>query len=208
MTEQEAHQSQKRSVWPWIIAALGLAVVGAVGAVFLRGGTSFAELVEVTERAEGDQIWVDYFVAQDCFFVALAEAGDIELGYEESQDLLTQTDGLARHVDLSLESFDDLRFLPWQSQLTEAREAIVAHYQVWDDHLTDTTAVLSVINSEPSSVVEGFQSFVTLVTEALDPIESTFNEAGEVFREVAGEDSTLLGGLFEPADVSCTRTAI
>ena len=205
--EQPAVVEQRSRRWPWVAAAAVIAV-GLLGFFLIRSGDSFEDLVDVTQQAEGDQIWIDYFVAQDCFFVAVLEDGDIELAFTESQDLLTQTDSLARHVGRSLESFAGLRFGPARGELERAREAIVAHYEVWDDHLAETAQVLAAINSEPSSVVAGAQSFAELASAAFEPIEATFNEAGAEFREAAGEDQTALENLFEPADVSCTRTAV
>ena len=104
--------------------------------------------------------------------------------------------------------FAGLRFGPTGGGLERAREAIVAHYEVWEDHLAETAQVLAEVNSEPSSVVAGAQSFAELASAAFEPIEATFNEAGAEFREAAGDDQTALANLFEPADVSCTRTAV
>ena len=194
------------------VVAIALVVIGAGLWLALRslGRASFESLVTVTRDAEGDQIWLDYFIAQDCLVDAVVEAGDIELGFTESQDLLDRTDALARHVTASLDRFAELGIRPWEGPLLAAREAIVGHYQVWESHLAETATVLQGINSEPSSIISGVQTWINLVVEASEPIEQTFNDAGTAFEEAASNEEQLasIESLFIPADVSCTRTAI
>jgi hypothetical protein len=194
------------------ITAVALVVIGA-GVWFALtslGRSSFESLVTVTREAEGDQIWLDYFIAQDCLVDAVVETGDLELGFSESQDLLDQTDSLARHVSASLGRFAELGIQPWEGSLLAAREAIVGHYEVWKNHLAETATVLQGINSEPSSILSGVQTWINLVVEAAEPIEQTFNDAGAAFEEAAATEEQLasIESLFIPADVACTRTAV
>lgn len=193
-----------------VAVALVLVGVGLWLALGALGRSSFETLVTVTREAEGDQIWLDYFTAQDCLVDAVVEAGDLELGFTESQDLLGQTDALSRHVDASLDRFAELGIQPWQGPLLAAREAIVGHYEVWESHLAETATVLQGINSEPSSILQGVQTWINLVVEAAEPIEQTFNDAGTAFEEAAASEEQLasIATLFIPADVACTRTAV
>ncbi|HKZ20657.1 MAG TPA: hypothetical protein VJQ57_11155 [Acidimicrobiia bacterium] len=195
-----------------VVIAIALVLVGvglwlALGSL---GRSSFESLVTLTREAEGDQIWLDYFIAQDCLVDAVVETGDLELGFTESQDLLDQTDALSRHVNASLDRFAEVGIQPWQGPVLAAREAIVAHYEVWENHLAESATVLQGINSEPSSILQGVQTWINLVVEATEPIEQTFNDAGAAFEEAAsnGEQSASIETLFVPADVACTRTAV
>jgi hypothetical protein len=99
---------------------------------------------------------------------------------------------------------------PWQGPVLAAREAIVAHYEVWENHLAESATVLQGINSEPSSILQGVQTWINLVVEATEPIEQTFNDAGAAFEEAASNEEQLasIETLFVPADVACTRTAV
>ncbi|HJU81294.1 MAG TPA: hypothetical protein VJ796_06045 [Acidimicrobiia bacterium] len=195
-----------------VVIAIALVLVGiglwlALGSL---GRSSFESLVTVTREAEGDQIWLDYFIAQDCLVDAVVETGDLELGFTESQDLLDQTDALSRHVNASLDRFSEVGIQPWQGPVLAAREAIVAHYEVWENHLAESATVLQGINSEPSSILQGVQTWINLVVEATEPIEQTFNDAGAAFEEAASNEEQLasIETLFVPADVACTRTAV
>ena len=193
-----------------VAIALVLVGVGLWLALGSLGRSSFESLVTLTREAEGDQIWLDYFIAQDCLVDAVVETGDLELGFTESQDLLEQTDALSRHVDASLDGFAQLGIQPWQGPVLAAREAIVAHYGVWENHLAESATVLQGINSEPSSILQGVQTWINLVVEATEPIEQTFNDAGAAFEEAAASEEQLasIESLFVPADVTCTRTAV
>jgi hypothetical protein len=124
--------------------------------------------------------------------------------------LLDQTDSLARHVAASLDRLAGLGIQPWEGPLLAAREAIVGHYKVWENHLAETATVLQGINSEPSSILSGVQTWINLVVEAAEPIEQTFNDAGAAFEEAAATEEQLasIESLFIPADVACTRTAV
>jgi hypothetical protein len=193
-----------------VVIALVLVGVGLWLALGSLGRSSFESLVTVTREAEGDQIWLDYFIAQDCLVDAVVETGDLELGFAESQDLLDQTDALSRHVNASLDRFAELGIQPWHGPVLAAREAIVAHYEVWEDHLAESATVLQGIDSEPSSILQGVQTWINLVVEATEPIEQTFNDAGSAFEEAAASEEQLasIETLFVPADVACTRTAV
>ena len=214
MIEESPSEPAPKSKTGLIVAVIagGLVVVG-LGLWLVLGSlgrSSFESLVRVTREAEGDQIWLDYFIAQDCLVDAVVEAGDLELGFTESQDLLGQTDALSRHVDSSLDRFNELGIQPWQGPLLAARAAIVGHYEVWEGHLAETATVLQGINSEPSSILQGVQTWINLVVEAAEPIEQTFNDAGAAFEEAAADEEQLasIESLFIPADVACTRTAV
>ncbi|MGH8926147.1 MAG: hypothetical protein ACRDWA_16175 [Acidimicrobiia bacterium] len=212
--EPPSSEAEPKSKTGLIVAIIAFALVLIGGGLWLALGTlgrsSFESLVTTTRQAEGDQIWLDYFIAQDCLVDAVVEAGDLELGFTESQDLLDQTDSLSRHVSVSLDRFAELGIQPWQGPLLAAREAIVGHYEVWESHLAETATVLQGINSEPTSILSGVQTWINLVVEAAEPIEQTFNDAGAAFEEAAASEEQLasIETLFIPADVACTRTAV
>ena len=207
---EPAPKSKTGLILAVVAIALVLVGVGLWLALGSLGRSSFESLVTLTREAEGDQIWLDYFIAQDCLVDAVVETGDLELGFTESQDLLEQTDALSRHVDASLDRFAQLGIQPWQGPVLAAREAIVAHYGVWENHLAESATVLQGINSEPSSILQGVQTWINLVVEATEPIEQTFNDAGAAFEEAAASEEQLasIESLFVPADVTCTRTAV
>ena len=207
---EPAPKSKTGLVVAVIVIALLLVGVGLWLALGSLGRSSFESLVTAAREAEGDQIWLDYFIAQDCLVDAVVETGDLELGYTESQDLLDQTDALSRHVNASLDRFAEVEIQPWQGPVLAAREAIVAHYEVWENHLAESATVLQGISSEPSSILQGVQTWINLVVEATEPIEQTFNDAGAAFEEAASSEEQLasIETLFVPADVACTRTAV
>jgi hypothetical protein len=209
-TPSEPPKSKKGLIITVIAIALVVIGGGLWFALTSLGRSSFESLVTVTREAEGDEIWLDYFIAQDCLVDAVVETGDLELGFSESQDLLDQTDSLARHVAASLDRFAELGIQPWEGPLLAAREAIVDHYEVWENHLAETATVLQGINSEPSSILSGVQTWINLVVEAAEPIEQTFNDAGAAFEQAASTEEQLasIESLFIPADVACTRTAV
>jgi hypothetical protein len=214
MIEESPSEPAPKSKTGLVVAVIAIALVLVGVGLWLALGTlgrsSFESLVTVTREAEGDQIWLDYFIAQDCLVDAVVETGDLELGFTESQDLLDQTDALSRHVNASLDRFAEVGIQPWQGPLLAAREAIVAHYEVWENHLAESATVLQGINSEPSSILQGVQTWINLVVEATEPIEQTFNDAGAAFEEAASSEEQLasIETLFVPADVACTRTAV
>jgi hypothetical protein len=199
--------TRRPKVWIWVVVAL--LVVGVVAAVIaFTGGGSFAELVSITRDAEGAEVWRTYFTAEDCLIDALTEnPEDLEASIDR---LETQTAALAAHVEASLGSFDAFGTRPWQGELRDALAAIVEHYVVWEGHLANAGPILAAINSEPSSIADGITSWLELSQEAVDPISSTFEDAGVAFEEAATSDADdeLLADLFVPADVSCTRTAV
>jgi hypothetical protein len=215
MTEEsEVAEEPTKSKTGLVVAVIAIAVVVLGVGIWLAlgalGRSAFESLVAVTRESEGDQIWIDYFVAQDCLIDAVVETGDLELGFTESQDLLGQTDTLARHVTTSLGRFADVGIQPWQGPVLAAREEIVGHYEVWASHLAETATVLEDITSEPSSILQGVQAWINLVVEAAEPIEQTFNDASAAFEAAAQseEELGLIEDLFVPADVACTRTAV
>jgi hypothetical protein len=202
----EGEQRTRRTV-----AIVTVAVIVALGAglfALLAGGGSFAQLVAITRRAEEAEVWRTYFVAEDCLIDALTENPDAVT--DSIARLRAQTDDLADHVEVSLQEFDGFGTRPWQGNLRTAREAIVAHYSVWEDFLADARPVLQEINSEPSSIAEGINAWLELAQTAIEPISATFEDAGVAFADAAHSDGDreLMETLFIPADVTCTRTAI
>jgi hypothetical protein len=194
----------------WVVGLVvgALALLGGVAAVLLVGGGSLQELVAITREAEEAEVWRSYFTAEDCLIDSLTEDPD-SLG-ESIERLKEQTASLAAHVEGSLVKFDDFGTRPWQGNLRDAHLAIVDHYTVWEDFLTDAAPVLAEINSEPSSITAGITTWLELAQTAVDPISTTFEDAGTRFEAAARTDADreLLDSLFIPADVSCTRTAV
>ena len=203
-----------RSRWPLIVGILGgvvvlLLVVGLLGSqTFYR--STFTNLVETTRQAEGTPIWGDFFIAQDCFIDAVVESGDAGLAFNEGLTLLDETDLLARHVSQSLAVFADIWIVPFHGPLGEARAAIAAHYEVWAAHLSEASAVLATLDSDPTTLATQFQTWVTVVVDDAAAIESTFEDAGGAFNAAATDDQmvTTLGNLFTPSNASCTRGAV
>ncbi len=117
---------------------------------------------------------------------------------------------MAGHVDVSLTNLESFGTRPWQGGLRTAQQAIVDHYLVWEEHLATAGPVLDGIGSEPSSITDGITTWLELAQNAVEPISSTFEEAGVAFEEAADtdDDQQLIESLFVPADVSCTRTAV
>lgn len=202
-------ETKKRSVTLGVVISAVVVVVLIVAAVVLfSGGGTFADLVVITRDAEGAEVWRTYFTAEDCLIEALTEdpdAFDASLGRLEAQ-----TAALASHVDQSLQNFDSFGTRPWQGEVRDALAAIVEHYAVWEDHLAKAGPLLGGIGSEPSSIAEGINAWIEQAQVAVDPISSTFEEAGAAFENAASTDADLelLESLFVPADVSCTSTAV
>ena len=203
-----------RRRWPLIVGVLvGVIVVLALAGVFVARAVysrTFESLVDTTRTAEGAQVWKDFFIAQDCFIDAVAEAGDAELAFNEGLTLLDETDLLARHVDLSLASFADVSVLPWHGNLAAARDAIGAHYEVWVRHLGDSAATLSGLDPDPAALAVQFQDWVDLVVADGDAIQSTFENSESAFEAAAQNDSDrqAIDALFTPSEVECTRGAV
>ena len=203
----EAEPGSRKRTIGLVIAVLVVGLVVA-GFVLLAGGGSFAELVDVTREAEGAEVWRTYFTAEDCLLDALTEDPEAISGaIERLQD---QTSALAGHVDVSLTNLESFGTRPWQASLRTAQQAIVDHYVVWEEHLAAAGPVLDGIGSEPSSITDGITTWIELAQNAVEPISSTFEEAGVAFEEAAetGADQQLIEALFIPADVSCTRAAV
>ena len=122
----------------------------------------------------------------------------------------TPTDLLARHVDSSLASFARVSVLPWHRNLAAARESIEAHYQVWDDHLSESQAALAGLDSDPVVLAVQFQAWVDGVVAAAGAIESTFNDSEAAFEMAALDDSARseIDALFTPSEVECSRGAV
>jgi hypothetical protein len=137
-------------------------------------------------------------------------ASDAELAFNEGLTLLDETDLLARHVEVSLVSFADVAVLPVHRALASAREAIVAHYEVWADHLANSLSILSELDSEPSRLAVQFQAWVDGVLADSEAIETTFNDAEAAFESAALDDPSrqMVDTLFTPAEVECTRGAV
>jgi hypothetical protein len=191
------------------VVAVVLAVVGVFGtrALYVR---AFDSLVDTTRVAEGAQVWKDFFVAQDCFIEAVVEDGDAALAFNEGMTLLDETDLLARHVDFSLDSFARVSVLPWHRNLAAARESIEAHYQVWDEHLSESQAALAGLDPDPVVLAAQFQAWVDGVVAAAGAIESTFNDSEAAFEMAALDDSARseIDALFTPSEVECSRGAV
>jgi len=200
--------------WPLVIGVLiaaivVLALVGLFGTRALYSRT-FDSLVATTRAAEGAQVWRDFFIAQDCFIDSVVQVGDPELAFNEGLTLLDETDLLARHVDLSLASFADVSVLPWHGNLAAARDAIGAHYEVWESHLGEAVATLSGLDPDPAVLAVQFQAWVDVVVADAEAIESTFNDSESAFRLAAVDDSARqeIDNLFTPSDVECSRGAV
>jgi hypothetical protein len=200
--------------WPLLIGVLvGAIVVLAVAGVF---GTralysrTFNSLVDTTRTAEGAQIWRDFFIAQDCFIDAVVDAADAELAFNEGLTLLDETDLLARHVALSLASFADVSVLPWHGKLAGARDSIVAHYEVWEGHLGESSATLSGLDPDPVVLAVQFQAWVDVVVADGEAIGSTFNDSESAFQLAAIDDPSRqeVDTLFTPSEVECSRGAV
>lgn len=198
-------KSRKPAMIAGVVVAMALIV--AVLLIFTGGG-SFADLVAVTKEAEGAEVWLTYFTAEDCLFEALTEDPSSINGAIDR--LTSETELLAAHVEVSLTALESFGTRPGQDSLRIAQQGIVDHYLVWEDHLAATGPVLDGINSEPSSIENGISTWLELSQGAVEPISSTFDEAGDAFMAAAesAEDRDLLESLFVPAEVSCTSIAI
>lgn len=189
------------------VVLLGLA--GFLGSGAIRSQT-FTRLVDATRAAEGDPVWKEFFTAQDCFIDAVVEISDAELAFNEGLALLEESDLLARHVDLSLVSFSEITVLPFHQALATARDSIVAHYEVWDGHLAESLAILSMLDSDPTQLAVQFQAWVDVVVADSEAIESTFNDAESAFQSAALDDLSrqTVDTLFTPSEAACSRGAV
>jgi len=204
-------RTSKKRRWLLVasLAIVVLAVIGVFGtrALYVR---AFDTLVDTTRVAEGAQVWKDFFIAQDCFIEAVVEEGDAALAFNVGLVLLDETGLLARHVDVSLNSFAEVSVLPWHRSLAAARESIGAHYEVWELHLSEALAVLSDLDPDPAVLAGQFQIWVDSVVAAAGAIESSFNDAESAFQSAALDESARqeIDALFTPSDVECSRGAV
>jgi hypothetical protein len=191
-----------------IIGVVILLVAGAFVGSSLFYDSTFSSLVETTTSAEHDPVWIGFFVAQDCFIAAVIEEGNADLALTDGLQLLDASDLLSAHVVKSLGQFRELSILGFHRPLVAARDAIVAHYGVWNGHLEKTTAILSTLDEDDIAVV--FQLWADVVVADGEPIEQTFNDAEAAFLDAArgGEALDEVDLLFTAADVACTRGAV
>lgn len=196
-------------------------IVGVVlgGLVLLVGGgflannflydSTFNRLIEATETAEHDEVWLDYFMAQDCFIGAVVE-GDAEAAVSEGLELLDLSERLATHVSDSLVRFGELSVQGFHGPLLTARDAIVAHYDVWNNHLEVTVPLLSTLETGLEDFAVSFQLWADAVVADGEPIEQTFNAAETAFLDAARGGAALdeVDALFTPADIACTTGAV
>lgn len=206
-----AAAEEERRRWPWLVGIAAVVVVlVAAWALYSRPGPAFEALFAATEEAETDPLWVNYFTSQDCFVTAVLDAGDPDLAYRDGLELLDQADRLAIHVDSALESFARLQIRPWHDENNAARDAIVAHYLVWDEHLVRLLAILTELTEEPEELAALFEQWIDEVVEKSTPIEETYNEAKAAFLAAAPDEAArnAIEELFTPSDVSCSRGAV
>lgn len=193
-----------------LVGAVVLLGLGGVLGTRVFYSRTFNGLVDTTRAAEGAPIWKDFFVAQDCFIGAVVENADPELAFNEGLSLLDETDLLARHVSLSLASFTDVTVLPLHRALAAARASIITHYEVWEDHLGEASAILSGLDPDPSELAVQFQAWVDVVVADAEAIESTFIGAESAFESAALDDPSRLAidSLFTPSEAECSRGAV
>jgi hypothetical protein len=204
-------EPRRRRIGLIVAVTIGVMVILVAGAFVgssLFYDNSFSRLVEATASAEHDPIWLEFFVAQDCFIGAVVEVGDADLAFSEGLQLLDSSDLLSAHVVNSLDRFREVSVLGLHGPLVAARGAIVAHYEVWNDHLDKTIPILSTLEEEDIAVVFGLWADVVVADG--EPIEQTFNNAEAAFLDAArgGEALDEVDVLFTAADVACTRGAV
>ncbi|HUO46463.1 MAG TPA: hypothetical protein VM470_06505 [Acidimicrobiia bacterium] len=209
----QPEDAPRRRRWgAMVVAIIGFLAVAAGATFFLLGrpGPTFEALLTATETAETDRIWFDYFTAQECFASAVLELGDPDIAYQDGLDLLDHTDRMLAHVTSSLEHLNGVTVQNWHSEIAGARDAISAHYLVWEQHLRALDTILVGLNDDISDLALLFDEWVDEVIEAGTPIEDTYNEAKEAFLAAApGEDYRQeVEQLFTPSSVDCTRGAV
>ncbi len=201
---------RERTRWPLylVMAILGVAVVGYFGNRVLYV-SDFDRLVDLTAAAEGHQIWRDFFIAQDCFVAAVIDDQNPGLAYTDGVELLDETIRLADHVDQALGTFSSAG-VRWEARLVAARDAIAAHYQVWDDHLIQGEAILATLSEEPAELAVTFQTWVDSVVAADEPIRETFEDAEAAFVLAAPSPAAIseVDTLFTGSTVGCTRGSV
>jgi hypothetical protein len=204
-------QPDKPRRWP-IYLALGLVAVLAGGVIGNRVlySSDFDRLVDLTAAAEGHQVWKDFFIAQDCFVVAVVDDQNPGLAYTDGLELRNETVRLAAHVDQALETFVGAGVKPWHGALRAARDAISEHYRIWDDHLIDAQTVLESLSELPEELALTFQVWADSVVQAQDPITETFEDAEAAFAAAAPNPAAAaeIDTLFTGSDVTCTRGSV
>jgi hypothetical protein len=199
----------------WIVLAAVLAVLLLVGAGLVFGGralysSTFDQLLAATEQAEGDPIWTSYFVAQDCFIDSVTEQQDLAMAEADVLTLAEQTMLLGDHVTTSLETFGELPVRVFQPRLVAARDAIHAHYQVWDEYLSVAGPLLGQVESDVTALPQVWDTWVAELVDSLDPIEQTFNDAEAAFKEAAPDEDAQqqVDQLFTASEAQCTRGSV
>jgi hypothetical protein len=202
-------------VW-WIVGAI-LALLLLIGAGLFLGsralyGSTFDQLVDAAEQAEGDAVWTSYFVAQDCFVQSVA-AGDLPQAQADAVALSEQSRLLGGHVDESLQSFGQVPVRVFQPRLVAARDAIHAHYQVWDEFFGATVPLLERVEEDVTVLPEVLDPWWSATLAAQDqagPVETTFNDAEAAFKEAASDDASRqrVDELFTASEARCTRGSV
>ena len=210
-TIEVAEQPEKPRRWP-IYLALGL-VVALVGGFFgnrVVYSSDFDHLVDVTAAAEGHQVWKDFFMAQDCFVVAVIDDQNPALAYADGLELRDETARLADHVDQAMETFAGAGVKPWHGLLRTARDAINEHYRIWDEHLVEGQTILESLSELPEELVLTFQVWADSVVQAQDPITETFEGAEAAFSAAAPSPAAAaeIDTLFTGSGVGCTRGSV
>jgi hypothetical protein len=210
--EPEIEKSSKK-VWLIILAVLvGLLLIG--GGLFFGNRalyrSTFDQLVDATEQAEGDPVWTSYFVALDCFVNSVIQEQDLEMARADALTMAEETRLLGDHVATSLQAFEDLPVRVFQPRLVTARNAIHAHYQVWDDHLSTVEPLLAEVETDLAALPQVWDTWATEVSSSQDPIEETFNQAEAAFKEAAPDDGARdrVDVLFTASDAACTRGSV
>jgi hypothetical protein len=216
VTESEtgpaAEEPRKRRVGLIILIVVGVLALLTGGAFVgnnLIYDSTFDRLIAATETAERSQIWIDFFLMQDCFVTSVME-GNAEAALRDGEDLLGRSEQLAAHVGDSLAGFEGLSVQGFHSRLQAARDAIAAHYRVWAGHLDVVVPLLSSLQTNLEDFAVTFQLWVDAVVADGEPIEETFNAAETAFLDAArgGADLDDVDALFTPADITCTRGAV
>jgi hypothetical protein len=208
--EKQRRRRRGRLIAGLIVGALVLIVGGALVTNNIVYDQTFNRIFNATETAEKDQIWLEYFQDQDCFLDAALESGDIDLVIAEGSVFRETADRLASHVTNSLDNFVDIQVFVLHDPLAAARDAIIAHYAVWDGHLGNAIPILGTLDAEGQDIAVALQAWVDVLVADVDPIEQTFNDAEKLFLDAArgADDIDLVDALFTEADIVCARGAV
>lgn len=209
-TEEPPRRRHTGLIVGLVIGGLLLLVVGGFIANTVVYNRTFTRLIEATETAETDHLWLAFFQDQDCFLDAALVQGDVELTIAEGLKFHDTAERLAAHVDSSLSNFSDIRVQSFHGPIATARDAIIGHYTVWDDHLGDAIPILATLGGDESDLINSFQAWIDVLAGDVDLVESTFNDAKEAFLDAArgGQALDRVNALFVPADIACTRGAV